>query len=83
MINSMVLKQDLTARNNEISFGTMINSMVLKRHRKMWQWNVFWNNDKQHGVKTLRLQYMLFQSFWNNDKQNGIKTRLNNLLSHL
>ena len=46
--------------------------MVLKgvlNHR-----NLFWNNEKQHGIKTLHGFLCVLDQFWNNVKQHGIKT---------
>ena len=33
----------------------------------------FWNNVKQHGIKTIIVIQMMKKEFWNNVKQHGIK----------
>ena len=35
---------------------------------------MFWNNEKQHGIKTKRVRMLTEVQFWNNEKQHGIKT---------
>ena len=35
---------------------------------------MFWNNVKQHGIKTIMANARFFGVFWNNVKQHGIKT---------
>ena len=37
---------------------------------------VFWNNVKQHGIKTWNLKQNWKSQFWNNVKQHGIKTHI-------
>ena len=44
----------------------------------------FWNNDKQHGIKTDMRNNGLYYMFWNNVKQHGVKTdRRNNGLYYI
>ena len=37
---------------------------------------MFWNNVKQHGIKTNSARANEKQRFWNNVKQHGIKTHI-------
>ena len=45
--------------------------------------NLFWNNVKQHGIKTTYENVAQECVFWNNDKQHGIKTNAFNKFNFL
>ena len=48
----------------------MTNNIVLKPKS---HGGLFWNNDKQHGIKTLKKLNFSKKKFWNNDKQHSVK----------